>query len=172
MRRLYGLLIILAFSFTTASSVLAYSVVGIVTDQNRNYVNDAFVTVTDSQGMDVGTGKTDLYGRYCIPVKKTGKYTLSFDPGKTDYQGGSSVETVDVEGLTVDWHVSPLQPAKGTSNLGVASAATATCGAAYWSTATAAALGVLGVGGLVGGVIGATSGGGGGGGPTPASGAQ
>jgi Carboxypeptidase regulatory-like domain len=160
MRNLSGCVLVLIVSLATASAAMASSVVGMVVDQNRHYVNNVYVTVTDAAGQHVGTGRTDLYGRYCIPLVKPGRYTLSLDPGNTGFNGGSAVANVDIEGMTVNWFVSHVNPAVASTNLGVESAATVTCGAGYWDAAAAGGLGVLGIGGIVGGVIGGETGGG------------
>jgi len=146
-----------------ASTAFCSNVVGIVQDQDHNFVNGAYVIVTDSSGKKAGEGRTDIYGRYCIPVVTPGKYTITFDPANTGYEGGSAVAQVDIEGLTVDWFVAKTTNALASTNLGVASAATATCGG-YWWPAAAVGLGVAGLGGIVGGVVAGE-----GGGPTPAS---
>jgi Carboxypeptidase regulatory-like domain len=153
-------LLALVLTVATASTAMASGVVGMVVDQNNNYVNDVYVIVTDSTGKRVGDGRTDFYGRYCIPVVTPGTYTISFEPGKSGFKGGSTEQKVDVEGLTVNWFVSDIKPADSTSDLGVASAATATCGGWYWETAAAGGLGALAIGGLVGGVIWGETGGG------------
>jgi Carboxypeptidase regulatory-like domain len=169
MRKLGGLLLAVMLTLGTASYALASNVVGLVVDQNGNYVNGAYVTVTDSNGKLVGDARTDLYGRYCIVGVAPGTYTVSLDlPPTLTSLGGMSVQKVDVEGLTVDWQLSATKPAVATGTLGVASAASATCGAAYWPVAAAAGLGAGGLAGILCGVLGC-GGGGGGGGPTPAA---
>jgi Carboxypeptidase regulatory-like domain len=168
MRKLHGLLLAIVLTLATASSALASNVVGIVVDQNGNYVNDAYVTVTDSNGKLVGDARTDLYGRYCIVGVPSGTYTISLDLSPTvTALGGMSAQKVDIEGLTLDWRVSDTKPASATSTIGLASAASATCGAGYWPAAAAAGLGAIGIGGIVGGILGTE--GGGGGGPVPAA---
>ena len=162
MRKLCGSLLMLTLTLATASFALASEVVGVVVDQNGKFVNDAYATVTDQNGKVVGDARTDVYGRYCIPAVPPGNYTVSLDlPPTVGLLGGMSVQKVDVEGLTVDWHVSNTKPAAASTSLGVASAASATCGAGYWDAAAAAGLGALGIGGIVGGILGSEGGGGG-----------
>ncbi|HXW83577.1 MAG TPA: hypothetical protein VEJ86_04180 [Candidatus Binataceae bacterium] len=145
-------------SANTSNAPTASAVVGLVSDSNNNYINGVYIEVLDSDGKKVGDGRTDFYGRYCIPVKP-GKYTFVLDPGNTKWHGGSAVGNVDIEGLTIDWQVSETSEALASSQLGVASAATATCGGAWWEAAGAAAL----AGGAIGGIIWGVTGGGGGG---------
>jgi hypothetical protein len=151
------------FALLIATPAMCSSVVGLVVDQQRQFINGATVTVTDPAGKTAGVGRSDLYGRYCIPVVTPGKYTVSIDPPK-GYQGGSAVAHVDIEGSTVNWFLSPTAPPLATTDIGVASAATVTCAAPWWTTAAAGAAALVGAGGIIGGVIGATSGGGGNGG--------
>lgn len=153
MKKLFG-------SFTAVVAILALavpamcsSVVGLVSDQNRHFVNNAFVTVTDSHGQTAGHGRSDIYGRYCIPLVTPGKYTVSIDPNSKDFQGGSAVTQVDIEGATINWFLSPTAGALATTDVGVASAATLTCGIPWWETAAAGAGLLVGVGGITGGVI-------------------
>lgn len=148
---------LLLFGFATPA--LCSSVVGLVVNQHRQFVNGAVITVTNSAGKTAGIGRSDLYGRYCIPVVKPGKYTVSIDPPKS-YHGGSAIADVDVEGSTVNWFLSKTSSALATTDVGVASAATMTCAAPWWTTAAAGAAALVGAGGIVGGIIGATSGGG------------
>ncbi len=163
MKKLNTALIASALLFLSATPAICSSVVGLVVDQNRQFVNGAVVTVLDSSGHTAGIGRSDLYGRFCIPLVKPGKYTVSIDPPK-GFQGGSAVANVDIEGSTVNWFLSPNAAALATTDIGVASAATVTCAAPWWTTAAAGAAVLVGAGGVIGGVIGATSGGGGGGG--------
>jgi len=160
MRKFQSSLLALVLVVGTASTAMASGVVGLVVDHNNNFVNGAYVTVTDSTGLRVGDGRTDFYGRYCIPVVTPGTYAISLDPANTGFKGGSTDQKVDVEGLTVNWFLSETVPAASTSDLGVASAATATCGGWFWDAAAAGGLGALGIGGVVGGVIWGESGGG------------
>jgi hypothetical protein len=149
-----------AFVLLIATPAMCSNVVGLVVDHHQHYINGAIITVTDSSGHTAGVGRSDIYGRYCIPLVKPGKYTVSIDPPK-DFLGGSSVANVDVEGSTINWFLSNTAPPLATTEVGVASTATVTCGGAWWTTAAAGAAALVGVGGIVGGVIGATSGGGG-----------
>jgi Carboxypeptidase regulatory-like domain len=150
-----------ALLLLTATPAICSSIVGLVVDQNRQFINGAIVTVLDSSGHTAGTGRSDLYGRFCIPLVKPGKYTVSIDPPK-GFQGGTAVANVDIEGSTINWFLSPNAAALATTDIGVASAATVTCAAPWWTTAAAGAAALVGAGGLIGGVIGSTSGGGGG----------
>jgi len=158
-RRASSSLIAAILILAGASTAFCSNVVGIVQDQDHNFVNGAYVIVTDSTGKKAGEGRTDIYGRYCIPAVTPGKYTFTFDPASTGLQGGSAVAQVDIEGLTVDWFTAKTTNALASSNLGVASAATATCGG-YWWPAAAAGVGLAGIGGIIGGVLGGESGGG------------
>jgi hypothetical protein len=160
MKKLNAAIIMSALALLVATPAMCSSVVGLVVDQDRHFVNGAIVTVSDSKGQTAGTGRTDLYGRYCIPLVTPGKYTVSVDPPK-DFQGGSATADVDIEGSTVNWFLSPTAAALATTDVGVASAATLTCGAPWWETAAVGAGALIGAGGIIGGVIGATSGGGG-----------
>jgi Carboxypeptidase regulatory-like domain len=161
MKKLSATFLASALALLIATPAMCSSVVGLVVDQNHQYVNGAYVTVTDAKGQTAGTGRTDLYGRYCIPLVTPGKYTVSVDPPK-DYQGGSAAANVDIEGSTINWFLSPTAAALATTDVGVASAATLTCAAPWWETAAAGAGALIGAGGIIGGVIGTTSGGGGG----------
>jgi hypothetical protein len=162
-KKLHTALIASALLLLTATPAICSSVVGLVADQNREFINGAVITVTDSSGHTAGIGRSDLYGRFCIPLVKPGKYTVSIDPPK-GFQGGSAVANVDIEGSTINWFLSPDASALATTDVGVASAATVTCGAPWWTTAAAGAAALVGAGGIIGGVIGTTSGGGDGGG--------
>jgi hypothetical protein len=160
MRKLNVAVIASVFVLLFATPAMCSSVVGLVVNQNRRFVNGAIVTVTDPAGHTAGVGRSDLYGRYCIPLVRPGKYTVSIDPPK-GYEGGSAVSNVDIEGSTVNWFLSPKAAALATTDVGVASAATMTCAAPWWTTAAAGAAALVGAGGIIGGVIGTTSGGGG-----------
>ncbi len=144
-----AVLAIIAFAVPAMCS----SVVGIVTDQNRHFVNNAYITVTDSHGKTAGHGRSDIYGRYCIPLVTPGTYTVSVDPSSKDYQGGSAVTKVDVEGATINWFLSSHSTALATTDIGVASAATLTCAIPWWETAAAGAGAVMAAGGITAGVI-------------------
>jgi hypothetical protein len=151
-----------ALMLLSVAPAMCSSVVGLVVNQDHHFVNGAIVTVADAAGQTAGVGRSDLYGRFCIPLTKPGKYTISIDPPKS-LQGGSTIAEVDVEGSTINWFLSPTAAPLSTTDVGVASAATATCAAPWPMTAAAAAAGLAGTGGIIGGVIGTTSGGGDGG---------
>jgi hypothetical protein len=148
-------ILFLAFALilTMASSAFCASIVGLVDDSNGNYVNGVTIGVYDASGKEVAKATTDLYGRYCVGPLKPGKYTLKLDPGKTGLLAGEGVADVGEEGLTVDWAGSTIADAVATTNLGVASAATATCAAPWWTTAAVAAGGVGVAGGATGAVF-------------------
>jgi hypothetical protein len=139
MKARHSLLLTFALSLLVTSSAYCASVVGLVDDSNGNYANGVTIGVYDASGKEVAKATTDLYGRYCVGPIKPGKYTLKLDPGKSGLLAGEGVADVGEEGLTVDWAGSTLAPAVATTNLGVASAATATCAAPWWTTAALAA---------------------------------
>jgi hypothetical protein len=149
-----------ALLLLSATPAICSSVVGLVVDQNRHFINGAIITLTDSSGHTAGIGRSDLYGRFCIPLVKPDKYTVSIDPPK-GFERGTAVANVDIEGSTINWFLSPNAAALATTDVGVASAATVTCAAPWWTTAAAGAAALVGAGGIIGGVIGTTSGGGG-----------
>jgi hypothetical protein len=148
-----NLFLALALGLIMASPAFCASIVGLVDDSNGNYVNGVTIGVYDATGKEVAKGTTDLYGRYCIGPIKPGKYTLKLDPEKSGLLAGEGVADVGEEGLSVDWAGSTLAPAVATTNLGVASPATATCAAPWWTTAALAAGGVGVAGGATGAVF-------------------
>lgn len=171
MKKPIGALSAVLLTFFLATPAWCFSVVGIAEDQNHQFVNGADVTVTDATGKTAGTGRTDLYGRYCIPLGSPGKYTVAIDPTANQLKGGSTATDIDITGATVDWSLSPSDPALAKTEIGVASAAAVTCGAAPWYTSTTA----LAAGGVLLGGGGIACGflcGGGGGGGAPASAAK
>ncbi len=147
-----SLLLAIVLSFFTASPALCAGIVGLVNDTNGNPVNRVKINAIDQSGKQAGEATSDLYGRYCLGPLDPGRYTLKLDPAQSGFQAGNGVVDLGEEGLTVDWAVSAQTAALATSNLGVASAATATCGGAWWTTAAVA----VGAAGAVGG--GATAG--------------
>jgi hypothetical protein len=153
MKKLLGCMVSIVAILAVAGPAMCFSVVGLVSDQNRNFVNNAFITIIDSKGQTAGHGRSDIYGRYCIPLATPGKYTVSIDPNTKDFQGGAAVSQVDIEGATINWFLSPTTGAIATTDIGVASAATLTCGIPWWETAAAGAGLLVGVGGITGGVI-------------------
>lgn len=153
MKKLFGCSVAVLAIFAMAGSAMCFSVVGLVSDQNRKFVNNTFITIVDSKGHAAGHGRSDLYGRYCIPLVKPGKYTVSIDPNTKDLQGGSAVTQVDIEGATINWFLSPATGAIATTDIGVASAATLTCGIPWWETSAAGAGLLVGMGGITGGII-------------------
>lgn len=153
MKKLFGCLVSIAAILAVAGPAMCFSVVGLVSDQNQKFVNNAFITIVDSKGQTAGRGRSDIYGRYCIPLVVPGKYTVSIDPNSKDFQGGSAVTQVDIEGATINWFLSPNTSAIATTDIGVASAATLTCGIPWWETAAAGAGLLVGVGGITGGVL-------------------
>ncbi|HVA77982.1 MAG TPA: carboxypeptidase-like regulatory domain-containing protein [Candidatus Binataceae bacterium] len=153
MKKLFGSITAVAAILALAGSAMCSSVVGLVSDQDRHFVNNAYITVTDSHGKTAGHGRSDIYGRYCIPLVAPGKYTVSIDPNSKDFQGGSAMTQVDIEGATINWFLSPTSTALATTDVGVASAATLTCGAPWWETTAAGAGLLVGAGGIVGGIL-------------------
>jgi len=170
MKKLLSSLIAVVVMLGIAVPAMCSSVVGLVIDQNKHFVNNTYITVTDSKGQTAGQGRSDIYGRYCIPLTTPGKYTVSVDPNSKGFQGGSAVTQVDVEGATINWFLSPSSSALATTDVGVASAATLTCGIPWWETAAAGAGVFVGAGGIVGGILcteGNNCGGGNGGNASP-----
>jgi hypothetical protein len=153
MKKLIGSATALVVILAMAGSAMCSSVVGLVSDENRHFVNNAYITVTDSHGQTVGYGRSDIYGRYCIPLVSPGKYTVSIDPNSKNFQGGSAMTQVDIEGATINWFLSPTSTALATTDVGVASAATLTCGIPWWETAAVGAGMFAGAGGIVGGIL-------------------
>jgi hypothetical protein len=153
MKKFFGVIVAVLSFAVVATPAMCSSVVGLVTDQNRHFVDGAYITVTDSHGQNAGYGRSDIYGRYCIPLVSPGKYTVSIDPNSNKFQGGSTLTQVDIEGATVNWFLAPSSTALSTTDIGVASAATLTCGIPWWETAAAGAGLLVGAGGLVGGIL-------------------
>jgi hypothetical protein len=153
MKKFFASLTAIVAVAALAAPAMCSSVVGLVSDQNRHFVDGAYITVTDSHGQTAGYGRSDLYGRYCIAVVTPGKYTVSIDPNSKNFQGGSAMTQVDVEGATINWFLSPTSTALATTDVGVASAATLTCGTPWWETTAAGAGLLVGAGGIVGGVL-------------------
>jgi len=149
MKKLIGSLTAVVVILGIAGTALCSSLVGLVSDQDKHFINNAYITVTDSKGQTAGQGRSDLYGRYCIPLVMPGKYTVSIDPNSKDFQGGSAVTQVDIEGATINWFLSPTSTALATTDVGVASAATLTCAIPWWETAAAGAGVFVGAGGIV-----------------------
>jgi hypothetical protein len=146
------------------------NILGVVNDAQGNPLNGCHVSVTDSSGKVVRDGRTDLYGRYCIPAVDPGTYTLMLDPNGAVVQSGSGVVNLQLEGLTVDWTGAKDKPAVATSTPGVASPAAATCGGGlgWWDAGVAATALAVTSGGVLGGLCGVGVICGGGGGPSPA----
>jgi len=135
---------------------------------NGDPLNGANVGAVNSAGQQVGQGRSDIYGRYCISGLNPGAYTLNLTPPPaTGYIPGSAPESLGAEGLTVDWSTCPQAPAAATSTPGVTSLASATCGGFPLWTLAAAGLGIVPLG-VLGGLY-FPGGGGGGGGPPPAT---
>ena len=126
----------------------ASELVGLVTDQNQQFVNGADIVVTDSNGNQVAEGRTDLYGRYCISIKDPGTYTVSIDV--SNFQGGSTTLNLGADGSVVDWTLSQNSPAKNDVKPGNVSMASASCGGAFLGTNAAllAPIGVIGAAGI------------------------
>ncbi len=170
MKKLISSLTAIVVILGIAGSALCSSVVGLVSDQDKHFIDNAYITVTDSKGQTAGHGRSDIYGRYCIPLVTPGKYTVSIDPNSKGFQGGSAVTQVDIEGATINWFLSPTSTALATTDVGVASAATLTCAIPWWETAAAGASVFAGAGGIVGGILcteGNNCGGGNGGNASP-----
>jgi hypothetical protein len=83
------------------------------------------------------------------------------------YLGGSTGVHVHIDGGTINWFVSQAASPVAATDVGVASAATVTCAAPWWTTEAAGTGALFGAGGTVGGVTGSISGGGGGGSRCP-----
>ncbi|MHB8381195.1 MAG: carboxypeptidase-like regulatory domain-containing protein [Candidatus Binataceae bacterium] len=153
MKKFVGYLISVVAILAVAGPAMCFSVVGLVSDQDKHFVNNAFITITNSKGQTSGHGRSDIYGRYCIPLMTPGTYTVSVDPNSKNFQGGSAVTQIDIEGATINWFLSPASNALATTDVGVASAATLTCGIPWWETTAAGAGLLVGMGGIAGGVI-------------------
>lgn len=174
MRKYILTAIVLAFVLAPSYGFCS-NILGVVNDAQGNPLNGCHVSVTDSGGKVVREGRTDLYGRYCIPAVDPGTYTLMLDPNGAPVQSGSGVVNLELEGLTVDWKGTKDKPAVATSTPGVASPAAATCGVAWWDNwgVGATAFAVTG-GGVAGGLCaaGVICGGGGSSGPPAFSGSR
>lgn len=139
MKRRLVLLAVIVLSFVVASPALCATIVGVVNDTDGKPVNQVKISALDQSGKQVGESTSDAQGRYCIGPLDPGQYTLRLDPGPTGFMAGNGVASLGEEGLTVDWATSTQAPALATSNLGVASSATATCGGPWWTAAALAA---------------------------------
>ena len=171
LRQAYAAVIALLLVLVPATGFCS-NILGIVYDSEGKPVNGCRINVTDSAGKVVADGRTDLYGRYCIPAVDPGTYTLVLDPANTGVGSGNGVVNLQLEGLTVDWTAAKDKPAIASATPGVASLAAGTCGAAWWdSVPVAAAAFALSGGGTFGGLCGTgvICGGGGGGGPSSSS---
>ena len=168
MRRKRSLAPALVLSLLIAAPANCAEIVGLVFGANGDPLNGANVGAVNSAGQQVGQGRSDIYGRYCISGLSPGAYTLNLTPPPaTGYIAGSAPESLGAEGLTVDWSTCPQAPAAATSTPGVTSLASATCGGFPLWTLAAAGLGIVPLG-VLGGLY-FPGGGGGGGGPPPAT---
>ena len=172
MRKYLSAAVVLSFVLLPSYGFCS-NILGVVSDPQGNPVNGCHVNVTDSGGNVVRDGRTDLYGRYCIPAVDPGTYTLALDPRDTGVQSGTGVVNLQLEGLTVDWKAAKDKPAVATAIPGVVSKAAATCGAAWWDSTAAVAATAFAVtsGGILGGLCGVDviCGGGGSSGPSSSS---
>jgi hypothetical protein len=88
-------------------SVHAADLTGTVTNRLGHPVPGVQITLKNAAGKILGQKITDSSGRYAFKTVAPGKYQYVLDPLSTGLKGGSAASTVDSEGSTVDWRVSP-----------------------------------------------------------------
>lgn len=144
----------------TKGKLLRANIVGAVRDTQGNPVEGLVISAHGPSGELVASAVTDEEGKYVMECLNQDQYSLSLDPVTTGFQGQTVVASLGPEGLMANWAVSGTAPAVAAAKPGGGP-----CGSyALWP-----AIGVLGVGGLVGGLAGGGVFDGGGGGGLPVS---
>ena len=97
------------------------TLVGTVVDIQGNPVAGVKVAAKDTSGKVIGEAVTNNQGQYVIQNLPPGQYQLTLDP-QLPYKGETVVASIPSEGLTVNWVVSPTDPAVATAIPGVVGA--------------------------------------------------
>lgn len=140
-----------------AASVLAptpgfcANVVGAVQNESGAPVGGAVISVRNARGQILSEGMTSPQGRYEIYGLAPGKYVFAIDPRQSALRTGTAVSYLSEKNLTINWRLSPADPALASAEEGDGEIADDPFG---FSAAEFASLIVLGVGGVAAGVVG------------------
>ena len=111
MKTLTILLGLLLLSGAAPSMALCANVIGLVQNEQGHPVSGVVISARNSSGMVLSQGTTNLQGKYEIFGLAPGKYDFKLDPGTTGLKPGTAVSYLNQKGLTIDWRLSPVDPA-------------------------------------------------------------
>jgi hypothetical protein len=119
MRRLVFVVFEVAvLSLVGVAQIFCADIVGFVANTQARPVANVRILVKNMTNKAQSAAFSNANGRYQLTGLAPGVYTYTLDPVASGLKGGDAVSYLGSNGLTIDWHLSPTNPAIATASEG------------------------------------------------------